>query len=491
MTCDEVQNALGAHSKAIKVVRQIGSGGFGSVWLAHDLTLGNRPVAIKVLERMHDYDGVRNYSGGVRQHPNLLQIFFCDQCDGRLFYAMELADDASGDGEYRADTLAGRLAGHVANGTHPSPESVRRLVLGLLDGLDTMHAAGFCHRDVKPENVIFVSGTPKLSDVGSVRRLTDADTSGVTPAYLPPEMREGAYDPVAHDLYALGMIVYCCLALRSGESYPLIDDLTLLQDPIWRRLNAFVTERACSEDPSRRCRSADEFRDGFLRCFRRFPLRQAVAHTIGVSALLAALTPWIVPLVTSAIAAHTPGPVIDGLKRAVCLNAAATQSGTQGRIALYDRGVRAACVWLSDEIGESDLPLSFELSDLPPGASLRLALADGAEIPDRVRSLYENWSDWRVFPSCEVVFLRGRGVVTLVRSSVVRRSSTAFGEVLSDSSRTAMVRLQPSEGGYVDVLVNGKRLVPRLIRLDGPIRLLVAVSSPVEGNVGFCETRSH
>src|SRR5438067_1574994 len=130
---------------------------------------------------------------------------------------MELADPAPGsppagqDG-YRADTLAQRIA---ANGRLPVPEAVR-ITLDLLSALEALHAARLVHRDVKPQNIVFVGGVPKLADVGLAAVVQTALSVAGTPGYLP---LDGSTGPDA-DLFALGKLLYQALTGREPSDFP-------------------------------------------------------------------------------------------------------------------------------------------------------------------------------------------------------------------------------------------------------------------------------
>lgn len=188
-----------------------GRGAYGSVWVARDRT--GVLLAVKVVEPgqlLGPDHGEREERAlalvrqRVPHHPHLVSISHVSRQDGRLLYAMELADPAPGspapdqDGS-QADTLARR----VAAGRLPLPEALR-VVLSLLNALEALHDAGLVHRDIKPGNVIFVGGVPKLADVGLATVVQTEMSLAGTPGYLP---LDGSTGPDA-DLYALGKLLY-------------------------------------------------------------------------------------------------------------------------------------------------------------------------------------------------------------------------------------------------------------------------------------------
>lgn len=171
---------------------------------------------------------------------------------------MELADPAAGspppdqDG-YQADTLARRIA---ASGRLPLPDAIR-VTLSLLSALESLHAAGLVHRDVKPGNVIFVDGVPKLADVGLATVVETQMSLAGTPGFLP---LDGSTGPDA-DLYALGKLLYQTVTGCEPADFPAIP-APLLAGPeakAFRRLNR-VLLRVCAPTRAERFRSAAELR---------------------------------------------------------------------------------------------------------------------------------------------------------------------------------------------------------------------------------------
>lgn len=201
-----------------------GRGAYGEVFLAENTLTGGR-FALKVLDPGRE---TRELEGLIRcrecRHENLIRIHHIDRtADGRLYYTMDAADNATPNGTpYVPDTLALRLE---KSGALPVAE-VKRLAGSLLSGLGALHRAGLIHRDIKPENIIFVDGVPVLSDIGLAAFSSSASLIG-TPAFIRPEVLIGKqpFDEKS-DFYSLGMTVYCALTGWSPEKYPhLPDDL--------------------------------------------------------------------------------------------------------------------------------------------------------------------------------------------------------------------------------------------------------------------------
>jgi serine/threonine protein kinase len=133
-----------------------------------------------------------------------------------------------------------------------------RIGLALADTLDFLHGQGLTHRDIKPQNVIFVKGQPKLADVGLTAEIRPPDQTGTyvgTPGYMPPPP-ELPGTPQA-DIYALGMMLYVLSTGRNPTFFPEIST-TLAEQPDLAEffpLNAVIV-KACHPDRAQRYASA-------------------------------------------------------------------------------------------------------------------------------------------------------------------------------------------------------------------------------------------
>src|SRR5262245_2663253 len=194
-----------------RIVRKLGQGGMGSVYLAHDGPL-DRQVALKVphftpedgpevLERF--YREAR--AAGSIQHPNICQVFDIGQIDGTPFVTIAYIE---------GKTLAELIRDGQALPQRPAAALVRKLALAL----DEAHRRGVIHRDLKPANVMVTpQHEPVVMDFGLARRVDRQDErltrSGAilgTPAYMPPEQVQGdtaAMGPGC-DVYSLGVVLY-------------------------------------------------------------------------------------------------------------------------------------------------------------------------------------------------------------------------------------------------------------------------------------------
>ena len=180
-----------------EMLRLIGKGSYGEVWLARSVTAAMR--AVKVVQRSdfqydktfeREFEGIKKFEPISRSHPGLVDVLHVGRNldEGFYYYVMELGDDRVRGTEiipelYVARTLSSDISEHGRLDVNQCVEAGANLA----DGLHYLHQRGLTHRDVKPSNVIFVDGVAKLADIGLVASL-EADMSMVgTPGFIPPE----------------------------------------------------------------------------------------------------------------------------------------------------------------------------------------------------------------------------------------------------------------------------------------------------------------
>lgn len=187
--------------KKYRIVRRIGAGGFGEVFLAEDKAIPDRRVAIKVLAQ----DSPADHSDLILemqalakfQLPGVVGFYHHFEKEDQVFLVMEYC-------------AGGSLHDRLANGARPREAEVLNWGLELCETLAFVHGKEIVHHDVKPANVLFsAEGKLKLSDFGV------ANTGGGTRHYLPPELLLG--EPVSRadarvDIYALGLTLLETLA---------------------------------------------------------------------------------------------------------------------------------------------------------------------------------------------------------------------------------------------------------------------------------------
>ena len=244
------------------LIRLIGEGAFGTVWLASNQTTG-RLRAVKVIPLRSASAGsparreivsLKHLEAHIDdQHPNLLTIHHVGRTTEHLFYVMDLADDVSGaaasaDASYRPATLEQRLEG----GPLPADDCLA-LARQLLAGLAVLHQAGMVHRDVKPANCLFVGGQLKVADFGLLTEDGPLVSSLGTRRYMPPD---GRMDAKA-DVYAAGLMIYQMLTGLPAESFPSLGTRAreIAGNPLLQRLNR-VSLRAAQREPANRFQHA-------------------------------------------------------------------------------------------------------------------------------------------------------------------------------------------------------------------------------------------
>ena len=189
-----------------EVLSAIGSGSFGKVWRARDLSL-EREVALKVLHPhvAEDAKAVAAFWSEAKlaaqlAHPAIVPIYDWDTQGNLSWYTMELADEGS------VASLVERVGPRTLNEIAPQIEL-------LLDGLAAAHGIGIVHRDLKPENILIDRyGRWRMTDFG-IANATGEDVTGSTgtPAFAAPEQLLGEPQGASVDLFALGAIVVFAL----------------------------------------------------------------------------------------------------------------------------------------------------------------------------------------------------------------------------------------------------------------------------------------
>jgi tetratricopeptide (TPR) repeat protein len=248
-----------------ELVRRIGVGSYGEVWLARNVVGTWR--AIKVVRRARfdsdrpydrEFNGIQKFEPISRSHSSQVDILHLGRNDaqGYFYYVMELADDAAitpltsppstlDPATYSPHTLKNDADRHRR---FPIDECIT-IGLALTDGLEHLHSHGLVHRDVKPSNIVFIGGSPKLADIGLV---TDADATRTfvgTEGFLPPE---GAGTPQA-DLYALGKVLYEISTGKDRREFPQAPaDLDTMPERKRFLELAEIIEKACDPDLKKR-----------------------------------------------------------------------------------------------------------------------------------------------------------------------------------------------------------------------------------------------
>ena len=261
-----------------EVLRKIGGGAYGEVWLARGVTGALRAVKVVWREDFEDarsfereFEGILKFEPMSRDHPALVNILHVGRSpDGVSFYyyVMELGDDVtSGQDinpiEYEPRTL--RADNHQGAGTQWDTGVCIDVGLRLAEALDHLHERGLAHRDVKPSNVIFVNGRAKLADIGLVATRGQRTFVG-TEGFVPPEGPGSAQA----DVYSLGKVLYEIATGKDRMSFPELPDQ--MPDGAdrkrWLELNRIICDICEPRISKRKISTAADLADA-LRCLQR------------------------------------------------------------------------------------------------------------------------------------------------------------------------------------------------------------------------------
>jgi len=281
----------------LSLLRRIGGGSYGDVWLARTITGVYR--AVKVVNKarfaderpfLRELDGITRFQRSVGDQPRQLALMHVARLEaqGIFYYVMELADDVEAGTEidperYEALTLK---ALHERRPVLPAAEVIR-IGSELARSLQGLHAAGLIHRDVKPSNIIFVAGVPKLADIGLVSSSDHTLTSLGTPGYSPPE---GA-GTLRADIYSLGKILYQLATGLKTDEFPRLPAEVHQREDVRALLELNeVFLKACQPNPQDRYASAQEMLDDLMllhagRSVRELQAVRARLRTLGRAAL--------------------------------------------------------------------------------------------------------------------------------------------------------------------------------------------------------------
>lgn len=216
-----------------EVLRKVGGGSYGEVWMARGVTGALRAAKVVWREDFEDergfereFEGILKFEPISRDHPGFVNILHVGRSDDGensfYYYLMELGDDVHtgreiNPVEYEARTLLSDLKASAGK-----PLEVGFCVdvgLRLAEALQHLHERDLAHRDVKPANVIFVEGKAKLADIGLVAQRGQQTFVG-TEGFVPPE---GPGSGQA-DIYSLGKVLYEMATGKDRLQFPELPD---------------------------------------------------------------------------------------------------------------------------------------------------------------------------------------------------------------------------------------------------------------------------
>jgi len=304
------------------LLRELGAGAMGQVFLAYDVELDRR-VALKILRpelgsSMGAARLLREAQALARlNHPNVVHVYEVGEVGGEIFMAMEYVPGVDLRTWLKDRKLVKRSASRA------QVDELLSLMIQAGRGLAAAHAAGLAHRDVKPDNILIGDdGRVRMGDFGLARTDEFADTLASenggtsvstlnvtltrigstpgTPAYMAPEQREGAFDSRS-DLFSLGVTIWeAVMGVRpfSGRKAELSKRIAMGERrpppdghaaPRWL-VQALV--RCLDPDPERRFGSVDEFLSELLRAPGR-RLRLGFAAAASAVVIAASAGTWV------------------------------------------------------------------------------------------------------------------------------------------------------------------------------------------------------
>lgn len=247
------------------LIRKLGRGGFGEVWLAEKRAkFVTTKVAVKLPhDDQIDHEAIKQEATlweRASGHPNILPIIDADEYDGQVLIVSEFAPDGS---------LNEWLKKY---GKMPIEKAVE-ITIKILDGLEFLHSRNIIHRDLKPANILLQGDTPRLADFGISRalRTTVASQSqhiSGTFAYMSPEALDGKRS-IQTDVWSVGVNLY--QFLTGNLPYPQLEPSTLIAAIMMREFEPLpdwipsdlknVVAKALAKFPENRYVSAAEMRE--------------------------------------------------------------------------------------------------------------------------------------------------------------------------------------------------------------------------------------
>jgi eukaryotic-like serine/threonine-protein kinase len=280
---DDSQSYSGETIGVYRLIKELGRGGMGTVYLAYDTRL-RRQAALKLLPShlVNNPERVRRFQREARaasalNHPNIITIYDFGQEDGRYYIVSEFVE--------------GRTLRNLVGSRDVSLNQILDLAVQVASALEAAHAAGIVHRDIKPENIMLrPDGYAKVLDFG-LAKLTDPESGGDeaktdvswappdfetrtgivlgTVNYMSPEQARGQKVDGRSDLFSLGVVLYELITGRrpfGGETWhhTIVAITDAEPPPIARDVQGApaalheIIDRALAKDRERRYQTARE-----------------------------------------------------------------------------------------------------------------------------------------------------------------------------------------------------------------------------------------
>jgi eukaryotic-like serine/threonine-protein kinase len=283
---EDLPDRVGERLGAYRVIKEIGRGGMGTVYLAERADgQFERQVAIKVLKRGTDTEEVLRRFRAERQILAKLD----HSAITRLFDAGVTSDDLP---YFVMELVSGQPITSFVNGKNISLRSRLELFLKVCSAVQAAHENGIIHRDIKPSNVLVKpDGQPKLLDFGIAKVIAQSENDDVTvveerrltPKYAAPELHRGEPVTAATDVYSLGTLLRDLV--ESCDS-PIAEDHRCIKQ---------VITRSTWDDPKKRQNSVGELMAQINGCLQDGSLTRAryerwpkwrIVTTVGIAAVI-------------------------------------------------------------------------------------------------------------------------------------------------------------------------------------------------------------
>ena len=263
-----------------EVLRKIGGGSYGEVWLARGVTGALR--AVKVVRRgdfedergfEREFEGILKYEPISRNHPGLVNVLHVGRSlegdeNEFYYYVMELGEDIQSGSKINAVEYEPRNLRTDMKQAKGKPIDVHEVIdvgLCLAEALEHLHEQGLAHRDVKPSNIIFVDGRAKLADIGLVAVRGQRTFVG-TEGFVPPEGPGSAQA----DVYGLGKVLYEMATGKDRLEFPELPEEMPEGGNVkrWRALNQVVCDICEPRVSKRTIKTAAALADALRRLQR-------------------------------------------------------------------------------------------------------------------------------------------------------------------------------------------------------------------------------